>query len=223
VNVRDEDTAADAHDIRVVVADRHDAILRCIEAALTRTSDIEVVATAATAANVIASTERYEPDVLVLDYSTAIDSTGRVDSTVVASHGHRVPILLLTAETDGDPRLAAAAVGATRWLSKYSTDDQLVAAVRGTARLCREGSPSCIDAPPIDHATLALLGTREREVFAFLARGYTAAQIGAQLHISARTVYTYKARIRQKIGVSHRAGFVQAGLRLGLLDAPAAD
>jgi DNA-binding CsgD family transcriptional regulator len=66
------------------------------------------------------------------------------------------------------------------------------------------------------------LANREREVFALLAQGYTAPEIGARLGISAKTVYSYKARIAEKVGVSHRSQYVQVALRMGLLANPRA-
>lgn len=78
----------------------------------------------------------------------------------------------------------------------------------------RRGAPSSF----LERERFARLASREREVFALLAYGYTAPEIGARLGISAKTVYSYKARIAEKVGVSHRAQYVQIALRMGLLN-----
>ena len=53
-----------------------------------------------------------------------------------------------------------------------------------------------------------------------IVRGLTNAEIGERLFISPKTVDTYKQRINEKLGLSHRADYVQFALRLGLLAQP---
>ena len=50
-----------------------------------------------------------------------------------------------------------------------------------------------------------------------VAAGYSAPEIGEQLFISPKTVDTYKQRINEKLGLSHRSDYVQLALKLGLL------
>ena len=57
----------------------------------------------------------------------------------------------------------------------------------------------------------------ERDVLRLTAQGYSAPEIGEKLFISPKTVDTYKQRINEKVGLSHRADYVQLALRLGLL------
>ena len=63
------------------------------------------------------------------------------------------------------------------------------------------------------------LSERERDVLVLVAGGYSASEIGEKLFISPKTVETYKQRISEKMGLSHRADYVQLCLRLGLLQA----
>ncbi len=65
----------------------------------------------------------------------------------------------------------------------------------------------------------AQLSDRERSVLVLVAGGYSASEIGEQLFISPKTVETYKQRIGDKLGLSHRADYVQLCLRLDLLRA----
>jgi len=61
------------------------------------------------------------------------------------------------------------------------------------------------------------LTERERDVLVHVAGGYSASEIGERLFISPKTVETYKQRITEKLGLSHRSDYVQFCLRLGLL------
>ena len=61
------------------------------------------------------------------------------------------------------------------------------------------------------------LTERERDVLRLTAQGFSAPEIGEKLFISPKTVDTYKQRIQDKLGLSHRHEYVQLALRLGLL------
>jgi DNA-binding CsgD family transcriptional regulator len=54
-------------------------------------------------------------------------------------------------------------------------------------------------------------------VLRLTAHGYSAPEIGEKLFISPKTVDTYKQRINEKLGLSHRADYVKLALKLGLL------
>jgi DNA-binding NarL/FixJ family response regulator len=68
-----------------------------------------------------------------------------------------------------------------------------------------------------DREKFQSLTEREREVLVLVAGGYSASEIGERLFISPKTVETYKQRISEKLGLTHRADYVQLCLRLGLL------
>jgi DNA-binding NarL/FixJ family response regulator len=71
-----------------------------------------------------------------------------------------------------------------------------------------------------DRARFERLTDRERAVMQLIAQGYTAPEIGEQLTISPKTVDTYKQRINDKLGLTHRADYVTLALKLGLLQPP---
>ena len=60
------------------------------------------------------------------------------------------------------------------------------------------------------------LTKREREVAALAAQGYTAREIGGQLHISERTVETHVANVCSKLGLKAKVELVRLASRLGL-------
>ena len=61
------------------------------------------------------------------------------------------------------------------------------------------------------------LTDRERDVLRLVASGFSAPEIGEKLFISPKTVDTYKQRIGEKLGLTHRSEYVQFALKLGLL------
>ena len=63
----------------------------------------------------------------------------------------------------------------------------------------------------------ASLSDRERTVLGMVAEGFNGPEIGARLGITAKTVDTYKQRIEDKLGLSHRSDYVRFALDAGLL------
>jgi two-component system response regulator NreC len=54
-------------------------------------------------------------------------------------------------------------------------------------------------------------------VLALTAEGYSSREIGKKLFISGKTVDTYRSRIMQKLGLTHRSELVRFALKVGLL------
>ena len=61
------------------------------------------------------------------------------------------------------------------------------------------------------------LSSREQEVLALTAEGFSSREIGKKLFISPKTVDTYRSRITDKLGLNHRSELVRFALRVGLL------
>lgn len=64
---------------------------------------------------------------------------------------------------------------------------------------------------------MEVLSAREQEVLALTAEGFSAREIGEKLFISPKTVDTYRSRIMEKLGLSHRSELVRFALDVGLL------
>ena len=68
-----------------------------------------------------------------------------------------------------------------------------------------------------DRERYARLTERERDVLRLVASGFSAPEIGEKLFISPKTVDTYKQRIGEKLGLTHRSEYVQFALKIGVL------
>jgi DNA-binding CsgD family transcriptional regulator len=76
-----------------------------------------------------------------------------------------------------------------------------------------------VDGPEVVTRTVALEGLteREREVLELTALGFTRAEMGQRLHISVKTIETYRARLQEKLGCRTRAELVTYAIAAGLL------
>jgi two-component system response regulator NreC len=68
-----------------------------------------------------------------------------------------------------------------------------------------------------EKAAAERLSRREREVLALLALGHSSKEIGQKLSLSPKTVDEYRARLKDRLGLTRRPELVRFALRTGLL------
>lgn len=204
--------------VRLVVADDHPVVRDGIVGMLSSDPDIEVVGQASDGAEAIALARAFEPDVLLIDLRmpgtdglTAIRELARlgVPSRVV---------VLTTYDSDADV-LPAIEAGATGYLLKDATRDELVRAVHAAARGHAVLAPS-VASRLVDRVRTPesnLLSPRELQVLALVADGATNREAGTRLHVSEATVKSHLLSVYAKLGVGDRAAAVAEGFRRGLL------
>lgn len=213
--------------IRVVLVDDHAIVRTGLKAVLARAPDINVVGEAADGEEALAVVERLDPDVVVMDVSMPkLDGTEA--TRALTARGPRPRVLVLTMHIEEEYLIPLLEAGAAGYLVKSIADRELVDAVRAVAAgdmyvrptaarvLARELTRK--DPQAEDRAHYEKLTARERDVLRLTAQGFSAPEIGKRLFISPKTVDTYKQRIGEKLGLSHRAEYVSFALRLGLLD-----
>jgi Response regulator containing a CheY-like receiver domain and an HTH DNA-binding domain len=216
--------------IRVVLVDDHTIVRTGLKAVLGADPDIEVVGEAASGNEAVALLGRIGADVVVMDLSMA-DGDGIAATRAITSGGEQsARVLVLTMHSEEaylEPVLDA---GASGYLVKSTADRELVDAVRAVARGEVWVQPAAArvlaqgarrrEERASDQSRFERLTDRERSVMQLIAEGYTAPEIGEQLSISPKTVDTYKQRINDKLGLTHRADYVKLALKLGLLQTP---
>jgi DNA-binding NarL/FixJ family response regulator len=217
--------------IRVVLVDDHAIVRTGLKAVLGAAPEIEVVGEASGGVEAVALLAITPADVVVMDISMS-EGDGIAATRAIVARGEQAPrILVLTMHAEEaylEPVLEA---GASGYLVKSTADRELVEAVRAVARGEVYVQPSAArvlaqgarrrEEHASDRARFERLTDRERAVMQLIAEGYTAPEIGEQLTISPKTVDTYKQRINDKLGLTHRADYVKLALKLGLLQSPA--
>lgn len=214
--------------ISVVIADDHAVVRAGLRAVLRAAPDIEVVGEAANGREAVTLAERCKPDVVVMDLDMPV-LDGRAATTEITARGLATRVLVLTMHAEDDYLVPVLEAGAAGYLVKSAADRELVDAVRAVAHgdvYVRAAAARILakklssrDPASADRDRFRRLTTREQDVMRCVALGYTAPEIGERLFISPKTVDTYKHRIQEKLGLTHRSDYVQLALRLGILTA----
>jgi DNA-binding NarL/FixJ family response regulator len=212
--------------IRVVLADDHTVVRAGLKAVLGAARDIEVIGEAKTGREAVMLAERFKPDVIVMDLSMP-DMDGTEATKEIMAKGLPVRVLILTMHIEEDYLIPLMEAGAAGYLVKSAADRELVDAVRAVAHgdvYLRASAARVLaknltkkDPAKEERERFDKLTDRERDVLRLVAQGFSAPEIGEKLFISPKTVDTYKQRIHEKLGLSHRSDYVQLALKLGLL------
>lgn len=212
--------------IRVVLADDHAVVRKGIREFLEEAPDITVVAEASNGQEALQAVEEHQPSVAVLDIQmpemSGIEATRRIKARF-----SDVRVLILTAYDDDPYVFALIQAGASGYVLKTASAEELVAAVRavhrGESALDPAVARRVVQRLASGHPTLASqeivegLTERELEVLRLAAHGLTNQAIGVELDISDRTVQGHLANVYAKLGVNTRTEAVLRAVKLGWL------
>jgi DNA-binding NarL/FixJ family response regulator len=212
--------------ITVVLVDDHAVVRAGLKAVLGTAKDIKVIGEGSTGKDAISLAARLDPDVIVMDLSMG-EMDGTAATKELVNSQVRGRILILTMHAEDSYLVPLLEVGASGYLVKSAADRELIDAVRAVAHGDIYMQPSAAralaqriqrKAEHVDERTkYEKLTEREQNVLRYVARGYSAPEIGEKLFISPKTVDTYKQRINEKLGLAHRSDYVSFALKIGVL------
>lgn len=213
--------------IRILLVDDH-AILRSgLSALLELEPDLEVVGEASTGEEALERVKALRPQVVIMDIDMpgmgGLEATRQIQALELGTK-----VLVLTSHAEADYLLPVLEAGGSGYVQKTKADEDLIAAIRVVSRDEVFLYPSATklllkgyrmaeedgEANPLEE-----LSEREREVLALTAEGFSSSEVGKKLFLSPKTVDTYRARLMQKLGLSHRSELVRLALKTGVLKA----
>jgi DNA-binding NarL/FixJ family response regulator len=204
--------------IRLLIVDDHPVVRDGLRGMFTGDRRFEVVGEAADGAEAVTAAEALLPDVVLMDLRMpGVDGATAIGR--MAQRGIRARVLVLTTYDSDVDVLPAIEAGATGYLLKDATQEELFRAVRAAARGEAVLSPSVATRLLGQVRTPARepLSPRELEVLRMVARGTTNREAAKLLFISEASVKTHLLHIYAKLGVNDRAAAVATAFDRGLL------
>jgi len=208
--------------IRVLIVDDHPVVRRGLRQLLEEAGDIEVGGEAGSAADALDQVRRSRWDVLVLDLDLP-DRSGLEVMRDVKLAQSDLPILFLTVASEDQFAIRALRAGAAGYMTKKTAPAELVDAIRKVVSGGRYVTPAVAERialhldKDVENPAHESLSHREYEVFHMLASGRTATQVAESLHLSVKTVSTYRSRVLEKMGLRTNAELTVYAVRNGIV------
>lgn len=209
-------------EITVAFVDDHPVLLEGIGKIFSMDRAFRVVASGNSASDAIHISKEFRPDVLVMDLNmqgNAFEAIGSITRDVPDTK-----VVAFTASSDTDAAVKALGSGASGYVFKGSTTEELrraiLAVLQGGTFISQEVALGVVDAlrsgkkrPDPDHKGLKL-SIREHQVIKFLLIGKTNREIAAELGIGEKTVKHYIGIMLQKLQARNRTELVIAAQKL---------
>ena len=209
--------------IRILIADDHAIVRAGLKQFIADQLDMEVAGEAATGSETIALVRAQEFDICLLDISMP-DKNG-IDTLKSIKHiKPELPVLILSAHAEEQYAVNLLRAGASGYVNKETASTQLVGAVRTAVQGRKYVSPALAQvlAEGIsgngDEPLHGSLSQREFQIFCKLSGGQAVSQIAEELHLSVKTVSTYRTRVLEKMGMKSNADLTYYAVKNGLID-----
>ena len=216
--------------IRVVIADDQQLMRSALRMCLESEPDIEVLAEAGDGLTAIELVRRLTPDVVLLDIRMprldGVETTRRLTNPEDGA-GAPAKILMITSFDLDDYIVEALRAGASGFLLKDASTDEVIRAVRviaaGEALLAPAVTRRLLDRyarllpPPESRNTVDGLTNRELTVLRLVARGHTNAEIADALNLAHSSVKTHVGHLLSKLRMTDRVQLVIFAYETGLI------
>ena len=209
--------------IRALIVDDHALVRMGIRHILAGSKDIEVVAEAQDGEEALALVKQFEPDVILLDMKMpGIDGWEVIQRLKRSSATSKIiAVSAMTAEPFPGRALQLGAMG---YLSKESSGDEMIIAIRTvmkgkrylSAEVAQKMAINSID--PISETPFSQLSEREMQVMLMITSGIKVPEIAKRLFLSSKTINCYRYRMFAKLNIKSDVELTHLALKYAIID-----
>ncbi|NNH72639.1 response regulator transcription factor [Nocardia uniformis] len=209
--------------VRVLLVDDQQLVRAGLRMLCQTADDLEVVGEAASGSEAVRLAEQELPDVVLMDLRMPGMDGIQATERILAARP-TVPVVVLTTFDDDDHLYPALAAGASGFLVKDASPEELLAGIRRAAagdhpfspevlrRVMNSAVTSRATTETVARAQVSGLTTREAEVLALVAEGLSNSEIADRLYVGITTVKTHVTNLMAKTGASNRVRLAVLGL-----------
>lgn len=209
--------------IRVLLVDDHKLVRTGIRLILEDTLDLRVAGEAESGEAALALAGELKPDVVLMDVS--MPGIGGLEATRrLLARDTKIKVIVVSVHAAEPYPLRLMEAGAHGYLTKDCAAEEIVTAIRQvqagkryiTASIAQQLALAKVDAnrgSPFEQ-----LSQRETQVMLMVTSGQSSQAIAEKLHLSPKTVSTYRTRLFAKLGVENDVGLTRLALRYGVIE-----
>ena len=208
--------------IRILLVDDHVLFRQGLRVLLKGTPEIEIIGEASSGAEGVRLARDLKANVVLLDIQLPDMSGLEVTRRLL-----RIPfapkILVLSASHHQEFSRRSLETGALGYVNKDASIEELITAIKTVNKgqhFLSAVIANTLAMAKLNYAThpiLSKLNSKEIEIFLATIRGISSAEIGKQLHMSSKTVHSYRSRLFRKLNVENNVGLVLTAIREGLV------
>jgi len=196
---------------RIFIVDDHPIVRKGLAQLINQEEDLVICGEADNAETALEALKKVKPDIAIVDISLrGID--GFELTRLIRARFDNIPVLVISMHDESLFAERALRVGARGYIMKQEAIEKMMEAIRKvlrgelyvservSANIVKrfvDGKAEGVSSPE------ELLSDREMEVFQLIGQGFGTRQIADQLHVSVKTVETYRANIKEKLNLKN--------------------
>ncbi len=208
--------------IKILIVEDHALIRTAITQLLTDVSGFKVIGEAATGEEGVRLAKELIPDVVLLDIQL-VGIDGLEAANKMIRYNHDIKILILTIHVDEPYPSRLLEAGVAGYLTKGCAKDEMIHAIRlvhsGQNYISNSIAQQLAlkSSGQVGRSELNKLSERELQIMMMIVHGKEIQGISEQLHITQKTVNTYRYRIFKKLGISNNVELTLLAARFGII------
>lgn len=209
--------------IRVLLVDDHELVRTGIRRLLDDAEGIQVISEAKTGEEAVAIVRSDLPDVVLMDVN--MPGIGGLEATrKIAQIAPALPVIVLTVHTDDPFPSSLLKAGASGYLHKGCSVDEIIHAINevylGRRYICADIAQTLALSmlPGNEGSAFDTLSQREMQVMLMLLKGHKVLEISDRLCLSPKTISTYRHRLFEKLKVHTDTELTRLAMRYGMLE-----
>jgi DNA-binding NarL/FixJ family response regulator len=193
----------------IVVVDDHPIVRQGLAGLVNHEPDLHIIGEASDAAQAMTAVRTLKPELVIIDIS--LEGTDGLELTKsLKAQYPQLPILIMSMHDEAIYAERALRAGANGYIMKQAVADKIVVAARhilaGHIYLSEQAHQTILQGvagrkTQAEDSPLSRLSDRELEVLRLIGKGEGTRQIAQALHLSVKTIETYRAHLKDKLGL----------------------
>ncbi|HVC37543.1 MAG TPA: response regulator transcription factor [Gammaproteobacteria bacterium] len=209
---------------RVLIADDHTIFRAGLAKLLQTIADVQVVAEASSGREAVELADKHHPDIVIMDL--AMSDVNGLDATAQMHAQHAdIRIIILSMHANEEYVMQALSAGASAYVLKEATPDELKLAIEAVARGGTFLSAAISKRVMEDYFGQAVgkpshaqhLTPRQKQILHLISEGKNVKQIAFELKVSIKTVESHRTQLMERLGIPNATALVRYAARLSPL------